>query len=79
MTRERKIRVKIPAGTQNGQRLRFSGQGQRGAAGGESGDAWILVRVRPLPKDSRLLRYGAAAALACAVGLLLLLFVSPPV
>ena len=79
VTRERKLRVKIPPGTQNGQRLRLAGQGQRGAAGGESGDAWILVRVRPLPKDSRLLRYGALAGLACAASFLVLLFISPPV
>ena len=75
--RERKVRVRIPAGTRNGQRLRLQGQGQRGAAGGESGDAWILVRVRPLPKDLRLVRYGAALAFACAIGFLALLFLAP--
>ena len=75
--RERKVRVRIPQGARNGQRLRLEGEGQRGAAGGESGDAWILVRVRPLPRDLRLVRYGAALALACAIGFLALLFLAP--
>ena len=39
--------VKIPAGIDNGQVIRVSGQGESGLRGGPPGDLQVLVRVRP--------------------------------
>lgn len=41
------IRVKIPAGIEDGGRIRVKGQGQPGLYGGRSGDLIIEVRVMP--------------------------------
>jgi curved DNA-binding protein len=41
------LRVKLPAGTEDGQRIRLSGQGAPGRSGGPSGDLYLTVRVRP--------------------------------
>lgn len=45
----RKINVKIPAGVEDGSRIRLSGQGERGSAAGPPGDVVIRVRVREDP------------------------------
>ena len=45
----RKINVTVPAGVEDGSRIRLSGQGQRGPGGGPSGDLIIRVRVRDDP------------------------------
>ena len=45
----RKINVKIPPGIEDGDRVRISGQGQRGPGGGPSGDLLIRVRVKDDP------------------------------
>lgn len=45
----RRISVKIPAGIEDGQQVRVSGQGQRGPGGGPAGDLLIRVRVRDDP------------------------------
>jgi molecular chaperone DnaJ len=52
---ERRIEVEIPAGIHDGQRIRLSGEGHAGAQGGRSGDAYVLVHVRP---DDRFTRQG---------------------
>jgi molecular chaperone DnaJ len=39
--------VKIPAGVDNGQRLRVPGQGEHGYKGGSSGDLYVEFRVKP--------------------------------
>ena len=44
---ERNIDVEIPPGIHDGQRIRLSGEGHAGALGGQSGDVYVLVRVRP--------------------------------
>lgn len=44
-----KITVKIPAGVDNGSKVRIAGKGQHGIGGGEDGDLYINVRVRPHP------------------------------
>ncbi len=44
---ERKISVKIPAGIDNGFRLRMAGEGEAGMRGGSRGDLYILVYVKP--------------------------------
>ncbi len=43
------ITVKIPAGIQEGKRIRLRGQGEPGATGGRAGDLLITVRVAPHP------------------------------
>src|SRR5215211_4053680 len=49
----RRISVDIPAGIEDGQRLRLAGRGHVGEAGGPAGDLYVLVRVR---EDERFLR-----------------------
>ncbi|HET9266326.1 MAG TPA: molecular chaperone DnaJ [Vicinamibacterales bacterium] len=44
--KERKLTVKIPAGIATGQRLRLYGEGEHGAAGGPSGDLYVVVHVQ---------------------------------
>ncbi|HPJ30237.1 MAG TPA: molecular chaperone DnaJ [Methanothrix sp.] len=46
----RKINVKIPAGVETGQHLRLGGQGEASPEpGGEPGDLYVFVNVRPHP------------------------------
>lgn len=42
---KRKIKVTIPAGVDNGTRLRISGEGEGGYKGGPSGDLFVEIRV----------------------------------
>jgi molecular chaperone DnaJ len=44
--RRSRIKVKIPAGVENGQRIRLSGAGDAGTNGGPPGDLYIFIRVR---------------------------------
>lgn len=46
-TKVRRIRLHIPAGVDNGTRLRVSGEGEGGYKGGPPGDLYVEVRVRP--------------------------------
>lgn len=46
----KRLRVRIPAGVRDGQRIRCAGQGGQAVAGGSRGDLYLRVRVRP---DSR--------------------------
>ncbi len=43
----RKLSVKIPAGVDNGDRIRLSGEGEAGPLGAPAGDLFVDVRVRP--------------------------------
>lgn len=45
--RSRTLKVKIPAGVTNGQRIRLSGQGASGVNGGGSGDLFLEVEIEP--------------------------------
>ncbi|MEL7567952.1 MAG: molecular chaperone DnaJ [Dehalobacterium sp.] len=45
--KERKIHVKIPAGVDNGSRLRIAHEGEAGTLGGPSGDLYVYLTVRP--------------------------------
>jgi molecular chaperone DnaJ len=38
--------VRVPAGVETGSRLRSSGNGEAGLAGGQSGDLYIVINVR---------------------------------
>lgn len=51
--KNRTIDVKIPAGIEDGARLRLPGQGEAGVNGGASGDFYLDVRVRPDEKFER--------------------------
>ena len=44
--KRKKINVKIPAGIDDGQQLRVSGQGEPGINGGPSGDLYVVFHVR---------------------------------
>jgi molecular chaperone DnaJ len=50
---ERELQVEIPAGIHDGQRIRLSGEGHAGMLGGQAGDVYVLVRVRPHPQFVR--------------------------
>jgi molecular chaperone DnaJ len=43
---QRKLRVNIPAGVDDGTRLRLSQEGQPGGNGGPSGDLYVFIKVR---------------------------------
>jgi curved DNA-binding protein len=43
----RKIEAKIPRGVKTGSRVRLKGQGERGRDGGEPGDLYLIIDVRP--------------------------------
>ncbi|MBQ0138146.1 MAG: molecular chaperone DnaJ [Kurthia sp.] len=53
VTKRKKIKVTIPAGIDDGQQLRVSGQGEAGVNGGPTGDLYIVFRVRPSDKFER--------------------------
>ncbi len=44
---ERTLSVKIPAGVEDGTRIRLAGEGDAGARGGPRGDLYIFISVRP--------------------------------
>jgi molecular chaperone DnaJ len=52
---KRHLEVQIPAGIDDGQRIRMSGQGSVGSAGAPSGDLYVLVGIR---QDERFVREG---------------------
>jgi molecular chaperone DnaJ len=52
---DRTVRIDIPAGIADGQRIRVSGRGHAGDRGGPPGDLYVVVRVR---EDERFLRDG---------------------
>jgi molecular chaperone DnaJ len=47
VTRERTLSVNIPAGVEDGTRIRLSGEGEAGGKGGPSGDLYIFLSIRP--------------------------------
>ncbi len=48
-----RLKVKIPAGVDNGSTIRLSGKGEAGIKGGESGDLYIVLGVEPSKKFVR--------------------------
>ena len=47
VTRERSLSVDIPAGIEDGVRIRLGGEGEAGTRGGPAGDLYIFLNVRP--------------------------------
>jgi molecular chaperone DnaJ len=52
---QRRVKVEVPAGIADGQRIRVTGRGHAGERGGPAGDLYVVVRVRA---DERFLRDG---------------------
>jgi len=46
VTREHKLNVKVPAGVEEGTRIRYSGEGDAGRSGGSNGDLYIVLSIR---------------------------------
>ena len=47
--RERSLQVAIPAGVEDGTRIRLAGEGEAGGQGAPSGDLYVHVGIRPHP------------------------------
>ena len=46
LLRERNIEIKVPAGVEDGTRIRYAGQGEAGVFGGTPGDLYIVLHVK---------------------------------
>lgn len=55
LRRKKSIEVTVPAGIDNGQRIRVAGGGEAGYRGSEPGDLYLVVKVRP---SARFIRDG---------------------
>ena len=51
--RDREVKVRVPAGVSDGQRIRVKGRGGAGANGGPPGDLYVVVNVTPHPLFGR--------------------------
>ncbi|MCW5620991.1 MAG: molecular chaperone DnaJ [Burkholderiales bacterium] len=51
--KQKTLSVKIPAGVDEGDRIRLSGEGEAGVNGGPPGDLYVVVRLRPHPVFQR--------------------------
>ena len=49
VTRERSLSVNIPAGIEDGTRIRLTGEGEAGLRGGPAGDLYIFLSIKPHP------------------------------
>jgi molecular chaperone DnaJ len=47
VSRERLLKVTIPAGVEHGNQLRLSGEGEGGMQGGPAGDLYVVLHVKP--------------------------------
>jgi molecular chaperone DnaJ len=47
LQKEKNLKVKIPAGVENGRRIRIAGEGEAGFRGGAAGDLYVLMSVKP--------------------------------
>lgn len=46
MHKEKTLKVKIPAGVEQGRRIRLSGEGEAGVRGGAKGDLYVLINIK---------------------------------
>ena len=53
---DKTLKIDVPAGIENGQRIRLSGHGHAGESGAPNGDLYVQVRVR---EDPRFMRDGS--------------------
>ena len=53
VTRERNLTVNIPAGVEDGTRIRLAGEGEAGLRGGPPGDLYIFLSLKPHPLFQR--------------------------
>ena len=53
MTKERTLSVNIPAGVEDGTRIRLAGEGEAGVGGAPSGDLYIFLSIKPHPMFQR--------------------------
>jgi molecular chaperone DnaJ len=49
ITRERALSVNVPAGVEDGTRIRLTGEGEAGLRGGGPGDLYIFLAIKPHP------------------------------
>jgi molecular chaperone DnaJ len=49
VTKERSLSVNVPAGVEDGTRIRLAGEGEAGLRGGPSGDLYIFLSLKPHP------------------------------
>ncbi len=47
VSREVKLHVKVPAGVEEGTRIRYGGEGDAGRSGGPGGDLYVVLSIRP--------------------------------
>ena len=50
---QKTLNVRIPAGVEDGMRLRVPGEGEAGIGGGPPGDLYVVIHVRPHPLFTR--------------------------
>jgi molecular chaperone DnaJ len=75
VNRTKKVSIRIPAGVDNGARMRLRGEGEGGRRGGQPGDLYVVIHVQPHEFFQRegqriYLRYPVSmvkAALGCEV------------
>jgi len=46
MMRDRTVEVNVPAGVEDGNRIRYAGQGEAGVNGGPAGDLYVVLQVK---------------------------------
>jgi molecular chaperone DnaJ len=46
VNKQKNLSVKIPAGVEDGNRIRLSGEGEAGARGGSTGDLYVYISIR---------------------------------
>ncbi len=51
--KEKTLSVKIPAGVEEGMRIRLSGEGEAGIQGGQAGDLYIFISIKDNPLFTR--------------------------
>jgi molecular chaperone DnaJ len=67
---ERRLRVRIPPGVEDGAQVRVAGEGGAGGPGGVPGDLFFDIDVSPEPRDRPFVRWLALAGMLAAVALL---------
>ncbi|MDH4128558.1 MAG: molecular chaperone DnaJ, partial [Spirochaetota bacterium] len=47
LQKRRTLSIKIPAGVETGTKIKISGEGEKGFSGGDAGDLYIVIHVKP--------------------------------